>query len=129
MPQLSRTLPAEDRLVLLPKNPGVFFALWRFCAARAEAFRAGALAGEVELRLFYSDDRTHASSRKAAWDSGGARLEVPAQGKNYGVALYAQRAGEWEKLLDSNSAAAPTAAGTASERAYASLEFHKRGVL
>jgi len=127
MPKLSHIFPAEDRLVLLPKNPGVFFVLWCFCASRAEAFRAAALGGEVELRLVYSDDKAPASSRKTAWDSGGAYLEVPAQGKNYTAALYALRGGEWEKLMESNSSPAPSAAGMAEERAYASLEFHKRG--
>jgi len=129
MPKLSQMLPAEDRLVLLPKNPGAFFVLWRLGASRMEAFRSGSLGGEVELRLLYSDDKAHAFSRKAAWDAGGAYLEVPVQGGNYIAALYAQRGGEWEKLLDSNSAAAPSAAGMASERAYASLEFYKRGLL
>lgn len=119
-------LPAEDRLVLLPKNPGMFFVLWRFCASRMEAFRTGGMAGEVELRLFYTDDKAQAFSRKAAWDAGGAYLEVPLQGRNCSAALYALRGGEWEKLLESNSAAAPFAAGMDSDRAYASLEFHKR---
>ncbi|MEI7528101.1 MAG: DUF4912 domain-containing protein [Elusimicrobiota bacterium] len=128
MPQLSQTLPAEDRLVLLPKNPGAFFVLWLFSASRAEAFRSGALAGEVELRLFFQEDKAQAFSRKAAWDAGGAYLDVPAQGKNYSAALYAQRGGEWEKLLESNFSAAPAAAGMAEERAYASMEFHKRGL-
>ena len=129
MPQLTQMLPAEDRLVLLPKNPGVFFVLWRFCASRTESFLAAAFGGEVELRLFYSDDKTQAFSRKAAWSAGGLYLDVPAQGKNYTAALYALRAGEWEKLMESNSCAAPSAAGMAEERAYASLEFHKRGVV
>ena len=129
MPQLSQIFPAEDRLVLLPKNPGVFFVLWRFCASRSEAFETSALGGEIELRLFYADDKTQASCRKAAWNAGGAYLEAPGQGRAYAVALYALRAGEWEKLMESNAASAPSAAGMAEERAYASLEFHKRGQL
>lgn len=122
-------LPAEDRLVLLPKNPGVFFVLWRFCASRTEAFMTAALGGEVELRLFYADDKTQAFSRKAAWSAAGAYLDVPVQGKSYAVALYALRSGEWEKILESGVSSAPSAAGMAEERAYASLEFHKRGVV
>ncbi|OGS12497.1 MAG: hypothetical protein A2285_07515 [Elusimicrobia bacterium RIFOXYA12_FULL_57_11] len=129
MPQLSQELPAEDRLVLLPKNPGAFFVLWRFCASRVAAFRAAALAGEIELRLFSVDDKAQVSCLKAAWGAGKAYLTVPAQGGMYAVALYALRGGEWEKLLESNAAAAPSAAGMAEERAYASLEFHKRGLV
>ncbi|HNW44535.1 MAG TPA: DUF4912 domain-containing protein [Elusimicrobiales bacterium] len=115
--------------MLLPKNPGVFFVLWRFCASRSEAFGTSALGPEVELRLFCTDDKTQSSSRRAAWGAGGAYLDVPVQGKTYAAALYALRSGEWEKILESNSAAAPCAAGAAEERAYASLEFHKRGLL
>ena len=129
MPQLSQPIPAEDRLVLLPKNPGAFFVLWRFCASRAEAFRNGVIGGEVDLRLFYSDDKTQAVSRKAQWGDGGAYLDAPGQGRAYTAVLYALRGGDWEKLLESNPAALPSAAGLATERAYASLEFHKRGVL
>jgi len=126
MPELSRMPPAEDRLVLLPKNPGVFFVFWQFSASRVEAFCSSALGGEVELRLFYSEDKAPAFSRKAAWNAGRLYLDVPAQGKNYTAALYAFRNGEWEKFLESNSVSAPAAAGAAEERAYASLEFHKR---
>ena len=53
-------------------------------------------------------------------------LPVPAQGKTYQASLYALRAGAWERLLESNQAAAPAAAGMAEDRAYASLEFHKK---
>ncbi len=126
MPELSRPLPAEDRLVLLPKNPGAFFVFWQFAGGRSDAFRAGAFAPEVELRLVYSEDRTQASSYRADWQAARAYVPVPAQGRVYEAALYAQRAGAWEKLLESNQAAAPSAAGAAEERAYASLEFHKR---
>ncbi|PIU19444.1 MAG: hypothetical protein COT18_07400 [Elusimicrobia bacterium CG08_land_8_20_14_0_20_59_10] len=126
MPELSRTLPSEDRLVLLPKNPGVLFAFWQFSASREEAFISSALGGEVELRLFHSEDKAQVSALKAAWKSGKAYLEVPAQGRSYTAALYALRSGEWEKLLESNPVSSPAAAGMAEERAYASLEFHKR---
>ena len=71
-------------------------------------------------------DKAPAFSRRAAWNLGRAYLDVPAQGKNYTAALYAFRNGEWEKFLESNSVSAPAAAGAAEERAYASLEFHKR---
>ncbi|MCM2267434.1 MAG: DUF4912 domain-containing protein [Elusimicrobiales bacterium] len=126
MPGLLKPLPAEDRLVLLPKNPGTFFIFWQFDAGRTEAFRSGALQPEVELRLVYADDKAHASSRRVAWQPARAYLPVPAQGRVYEAALYAQRGGAWEKLLGSNQASAPSAAGQAEERAYASLEFHKR---
>jgi hypothetical protein len=126
MPELSRPLPAEDRLVLLPKNPGVFFVFWRFSAARGEAFRSGAFAPEVELRLVCPDDGAHASSAKADWQAGRFYLPVPAQGRTFQAALYALRGGAWEKLLESNLAVAPVAAGMAEDRAYASLEFHKK---
>jgi hypothetical protein len=125
MTRLEITLPAEDRLVLLPKNPGSFFALWHFSSARQEAFRSGALAPEVELRLV-SEDKVSASSCRAAWDAAGAYLDVPAQGRAYTASLYARRGEEWEKLLESNPAGSPAPAGLASDRAYASLEFHKR---
>ncbi len=123
---LTRPLPAEDKLVLLPKNPGAFFAFWSFSAARAEAFRAGTLQPEVELRLSYADDKAHAGSRRISWEQLSAYLPVPAQGRVYEAAIYAQRGGAWERLLESNQASAPSAAGLADERAYASLEFHKR---
>lgn len=123
---LTKPLPAEDRLVLLPKNPGTFFAFWGFSAARTEAFRSGAFQPEAELRLVYADDKSHAGSRRLPWQQLSSYVQVPAQGRVYEAALYAQRGGTWEKLLDSNQAAAPSAAGLAEERAYASLEFHKR---
>ncbi|OGR66243.1 MAG: hypothetical protein A2X31_05840 [Elusimicrobia bacterium GWB2_63_22] len=126
MPELSRPLPAEDRLVLLPKNPGSFFVFWLFSAGRAEAFASGAFAGELELRLACVDDGAQASVLKAGWQAGRAYLPVPAQGKTYQASLYALRGDAWEKLLESNQAAAPAAAGMAEERAYASMEFHKK---
>lgn len=126
MPELSRTPPPEDRLVLLPKNPGVCFVCWQFSAGRAEAFASGAFGPEVELRLVCTDDAARSASLKAAWRAGRAYLSVPAQGRNYQASLYALRNGAWEKLLESNQAAAPGAAGSAEDRAYASLEFHKK---
>jgi len=126
MPELSRPLPPEDRLVLLPKNPGSFFVFWQFSAGRAEAFRSGAFEPEVELRLACLDDGAGSQPLKAGWQAGRAYLSVPAQGKNYQASLYALRAGAWERLLESNPAAAPAAAGMAEDRAYASLEFHKK---
>ena len=127
MPELSRPLPAEDRLVLLPKNPKTFFIFWQFSAGRAEAFRSGAFSAEIELRLVCSDDSASAPAvSKVPWQAGRCYAAVPAQGKTYQVSLYAFRNGAWEKLMESNQAAAPAAAGMAEERAYASLEFHKK---
>lgn len=126
MPELSRPLPPEDRLVLLPKNPGAFFVCWQFSAGRAEAFGSGAFAPEAELRLVCADDAAQAVSLKADWRAGRAYLTVPAQGRVYQASLFALRNGAWEKLLESNQAAAPGAAGSAEDRAYASLEFHKK---
>lgn len=127
MSRLSKALPPEDRLVLLPKNPGEFFSFWNFSGARQEAFRSGALGAEVEVRLFCIEGGTAASSKRAAWDSGGAYVAIPEHGRSYVAALYAQRGGEWEKLLESNVSAAPAAAGSEQDRAYASLEFYRRG--
>ena len=126
MPELSTPLPFEDRLVLLPKNPGTFFIFWQFSAGRADSFRLASFSPEIELRLSYSDDKTPASSHKAQWQAGRAYLPVPERGGNCEAALYALRNGAWERLLDSNQAAAPGAAGNAGDRAYASLEFHKK---
>lgn len=126
MPELSRPLPAEDRLVLLPKNPGVFFVFWQFSASRLEAFRSGAFPAEIELRLSCVDDSAIGASLKAPWQAGRCYAAVPAQGRTYQVSLYAFRNGAWERLLESNPAAAPAAAGMAEDRAYASLEFHKK---
>lgn len=126
MPELSKPLPPEDKLVLLPKNPGTFFVFWQFSAARAEAFQAASFAPEVELRLAYSDDKAHAAAHKAPWQAGRAYLPVPERGGNCEAALYALRNGVWEKLLESNQAAAPVRAGAEADRAYASMEFHKR---
>lgn len=126
MPELSRPLPAEDRLVLLPKNPGVFFIFWQLSSGRAEAFRSGAFAPEIELRLSCVDDNAIVSPIKAPWPAGRCYAAVPAQGRTYQVSLYAFRNGAWEKLMESNQAAAPAAAGMAEDRAYASLEFHKK---
>lgn len=126
MPELSRPLPAEDRLVLLPKNPKTVFIFWQFSAGRTEAFRSGAFSAEIELRLACVDDSTIISAVKAGWQAGRCYAAVPAQGKTYQVSLYAFRNGAWEKLMESNQAAAPAAAGMAEERAYASLEFHKK---
>ena len=126
MPELSKPLPSEDRLVLLPKNPGILFVFWQFSSGRAETFLSGALEPEVELRLAYADDNSPAAAHKAGWQAGRAYLAVPAQGRTYQAALYARRGGNWEKLLESNQAAAPSAAGQEQDRAYASLEFHKK---
>jgi hypothetical protein len=126
MPELYKPLPAEDRLVLLPKNPGVFFVFWQFSESRADAFRSQAFAPEIELRLSYTEDKSHASTHKAQWQAGRAYLAVPERGGNCEAALYGLRAGAWEKLLESNAAAAPAAAGADSERACASMEFYKR---
>lgn len=126
MTELSIPLPPEDRLVLLPKNPLTFFVFWQFSAGRAESFRLASFSPEIELRLCYADDKTHASTHKAQWQAGRAYLPVPARGGNCEAALYALRNGAWERLLDSNQASAPVAAGMAEDRAYASLEFHKK---
>lgn len=125
MPELSNPLPPEDRLVLLPKNPGTFFVFWSFSGNRADLFRLASFAPEIELRLCYAEDKAPASSHKAQWQTGRAYLPVPERGGNCSAALYALRNGAWEKLLDSNQAAAPAAAGAAGDRAYASLGFHK----
>ncbi len=126
MPELSKPLPAEDRMVLLPKNPGTCYVFWQFSSGRAEAFRAGAFAPEVELRLACVEDGSRSSVIKADWQAGRAYLPVPSQGRTYKAALCAQRGGAWEKILESNIKASPAAAGMAQERAYASLEFHKK---
>ncbi len=126
MTELSKPLPAEDKLVLLPKNPGMFFIFWQFSAGRAKAFVSAALAPEVELRLAYAGDNAAAPAHRAHWQAGRAYLPVPAQGKTYQASLYALRGGAWEKILESNQAAAPAAAGREQDRAYASLEFHKK---
>ncbi|HCC47684.1 MAG TPA: hypothetical protein DEQ38_06150 [Elusimicrobia bacterium] len=126
MPELAKPLPPEDKLVLLPKNPGSFFVFWQFSAGRAEAFQAAAFAPEIELRLSYCDDKTHAAAHKAQWQAGRAYVPVPERGGNCEAALYALRNGAWEKLLESNQAAAPVRAGAEADRAYASMEFHKR---
>ncbi|MBI4350933.1 MAG: DUF4912 domain-containing protein [Elusimicrobia bacterium] len=128
MPELSSPLPPEDRLVLLPKNPGTFFVFWRFSESRADLFRLASFSPEIELRLSCADDRTPASSHRAQWQAGRAYLPVPERGGNCSAALYALRNGAWERLLDSNQAAAPAAAGAAGDRAYASLEFHKKAL-
>jgi hypothetical protein len=126
MPELSRPLPAEDRLVLLPKNPGTFFVFWQLSAGRADSFRSGAFAPEVEVRLVCQEDSSISDSRKCPWQPGRAYVPVPAQGRTFQAFLYVLRNGAWEKLMESNLKAAPSAAGQAEERAYASLEFHKR---
>ncbi|PJA12762.1 MAG: hypothetical protein COX65_08105 [Elusimicrobia bacterium CG_4_10_14_0_2_um_filter_56_8] len=119
-------MPHEDRLVLLPKNPGQYFIFWQFSEGRADSFHAASFAPEIELRLYYADDRSPAAVHKAQWQAGSAYLPVPERGGNCEAVLYALRGGAWEKLLESNQAAAPAAAGLAEERAYASLEFHKK---
>lgn len=126
MAELQRPLPPEDKLVLLPKNPGTFFVFWQFSAGRAEAFRSAAFAPEIELRLSYAEDRAHAAVHKSDWRAGRAYLPVPERGGACEAALYALRNGAWERLLESNQAAAPAKAGAEEERAYASMEFHKR---
>ena len=126
MPQLAKPLPPEDRLVLLPKNPGLFFIFWQFSESRADAFRTASFSPEIELRVRYAEDKTAAAAHKAQWLAGRAYLPVPERGGNCEAALYALRNGVWERLLESNQAAAPAAAGMAGDRACASLEFHKK---
>lgn len=126
MAGLSRPLPAEDRLVLLPKNPGLFFVFWQFSAGRAESFRNSVFSAEVELSLAATDGGPSSSPVKARWDEGRVYLPVPQQGRSYLASLYVTRNGARERLLESNQAAAPSAGGSPDDRAYASLEFHKR---
>ncbi|HAT71806.1 MAG TPA: hypothetical protein DCS63_03215 [Elusimicrobia bacterium] len=126
MAELSRTLPAEDRLVLLPKNPGLFFFFWQFSSGRAAAFLSGAFSPEIELRLVCPDGGGPSQPVRADWQTGRGYVPVPEQCKTCQAALYALRGGSWEKLLESNQASAPLAAGMAEDRAYASLEFHKK---
>jgi len=126
MPELSKPLPAEDRMVLLPKNPGTFFVFWQLSASREDSFRSGAFSPEVEVRLLCSEDSSRAASRRCGWRPGRVYVAVPPPGGTFQASLFALRDGVWEKLLESNQAAAPSAAGRAEERAYASLEFHKR---
>lgn len=128
MQSLSRPLPQEDKLVLLPKNPGSFFVFWGFSAGREEAFRSGAFAPEIELRLSYTEDRSSAAVHKAPWQAGRAYLPVPERGGCCEAALYALRNGNWERLLESNQASAPVRAGLDADRAYASMEFMKRAL-
>lgn len=125
MPELSAQPPAEDRLVLLPKNPGTFFVFWQFSAGRADAFHSSSFASEIELRLSYSDDNSQAGAHRASWQAGRAYLPA-GRGGACVAALYALRNGAWEKLLESNQATAPFPAGMAEDRAYASMEFLKR---
>lgn len=119
-------MPAEDRLVLLPKNPGSFFIFWQFSDGRSDSFRSAAFAPEVEIRFSYSDDKSPASTHKAQWQAGRAYIPVPERGGTCEASLYALRDGSWERLLESNQASAPWAAGMPDERAYASMEFMKR---
>ena len=128
MPELSRPLPPEDRLVLLPKNPGIFFIFWQFSGCRADSFRTASFSPEIELRLYYAGGKTPVSSHKVPWQAGRAYLPAPERGGNCEAALYALRNGDWERLLDSNQAAAPAAAGMAEDLACASLEFHKKAL-
>lgn len=125
MPELSSPPPAEDRLVLLPKNPGTFFVFWQFSAGRVDAFHSSSFASEIELRLSYADDNSQAGAHRAPWQAGRAYLPA-GRGGACVAALYALRNGAWEKLLESNQASAPAAAGMAADRAYASMEFLKR---
>ncbi len=113
-------------MVLLPKNPGMFFIFWQFSRGREDSFQAASFAPEIELRLSYAEDKTAASAHKAPWRAGRAYLPVPERGGNCEAALYAMRNGAWEKLLESNQAAAPAAAVSAGDSAYGSLEFHKK---
>ncbi|MDA8132514.1 MAG: DUF4912 domain-containing protein [Elusimicrobia bacterium] len=127
MEQLALTLPAEDTLVLLPKNPGTFFAFWRFSSGKEEAFLSSAFAPEVELRVFRSEDKSVFFQHRVFWRAGRAYLPVPERGGACEAVLYALRNGEWERLLDSNQAAAPESADRCDDRARASMEFMKGG--
>ncbi|OGR44107.1 MAG: hypothetical protein A2X35_12985 [Elusimicrobia bacterium GWA2_61_42] len=112
--------------MLLPKNPGTFFVFWQFSSSRAEAFRSGAFDPGIELRLACVEDGSQLHSLRTDWQTGRVYLPAAAQGRTCQAALYGLRGGAWEKLLESNQAAAPAAAGMAEERAYASMEFHKK---
>lgn len=128
MPELTIPLPTEDKLVLLPKNPDSLFVFWSFSASRAEMFQTSSAGSEIEVRLFRADDNSQVSVAKAQWDKFGAYLPAQRNGGLYSAALYVLRGGEWERVLESNQTAAPAAAGASEDRAYASLEFHKRSV-
>lgn len=117
-------LPAEDRLVLLPKNPGTFFVFWQFSEGREESFRSGGFAPELEIRLSTSADRSFVSSHKYPWQAGKAYVPAPEPGGNCEASLYVLRGGAWELMMTSNQVAAPQAAQP-DDMAYASMEFMK----
>ena len=127
MQHLALTLPAEDTLVLLPKNPGAFFAFWRFSPGKEQAFLASSFAPEVELRVFRSEDKSVFFQHRAAWSDGRAYLPVPDLGGTCEAALFALRNGEWERLLESNQVPAPEPADRCDDRARASMEFMRGG--
>jgi hypothetical protein len=49
---------STDRVVLLPKNPGMFFVFWQFSDARTKLFMSGSYKNEIVLKLFNAQDRT-----------------------------------------------------------------------
>ena len=103
MPELSRPLPAEDRLVLLPKNPGAFFVFWQFSAGRGGSSSAPRRwRPRSSCACCTPTTNAVASAHKAPWHAGRVYLPVPSQGRNYQAALYALRGGAWEKFLESN---------------------------
>ena len=128
MYRLDIDIPHENRLAILPVSPGVFFALWDFSASRNGSFIGGELGGEVEVRLFSEQPDIPAVSSRFKWDSYGGYLNCEPKAGTFYAYVYAERGGEWEKLAESNRTQAPAPSVSVDERAYASLEFHKKKV-
>lgn len=121
-------IPHENRLSLLPVCPGRFFVLWDFSNMRRESFSNGELANEIEIALLDMQNNTQIFSGKFKWYQFGVYIEhEPLPGTFYAV-MYAFSGEEKERITQSNNVLSPTVSGSVDERAYASLEFHKKKV-
>src|SRR3989339_1527393 len=97
--------PPSDKAWLLVKSPSSAFVCWTWNRAKAEAFESGVYEPGVLVRLSSSGERSLTAEAGAAWDSGKAYLQPPAEGAQCAAAVYARKKdGSLEKLLESNAA-------------------------
>ncbi|OGR41043.1 MAG: hypothetical protein A2X28_06870 [Elusimicrobia bacterium GWA2_56_46] len=119
---------STDKVYLLPRNPSAFFICWTWGRSRAEAFEAREYESEILVRLSVCEDKAVSGEASVRWDSGKLYMKPPAEGRTCSVSVYGRRKdGAQEKLLESNSVAAPVPApAPETSSGYSSAEFFRK---
>lgn len=92
-----------DRLVILPKNPDMFFVFWQISDARTKLFVSGGYKPEIVLKIFNAEDKTSIAEFKFKWNTFKAYVPCPRNVINiYAVAFVETVGGSAETLAESN---------------------------